>query len=208
MRNRGVLCALVGLCFAVAVLPIHAHPDATYRVIADISVEEDTPEVIIDLPESSPEFLILRGVTSPTVGISDDLQIRFNSDAGPNYTWHYFTFFGDSNVCVEACNTSKAAGTEFNRGILALDIGNSTQDFAYFAAEIVNLPGINKKVMSRSNGFRSLGNAGFIINSTWNDPSLINSITLFFFNGDIRAGSRFLLFGLADDDDDDDAEDD
>lgn len=169
-----------------------------YCVIADVLLDVDAPEVVLDLPGVFPDFMILRGVTSATVGVADDMHFTFNSDDGPNYTWHYHGSQGYTNACEFGCNTSKDVGSELNRGLVVGDVGNSPNDYSYFALDIVNLPGISKKVMSRDTARGSLGNAIHVANSTWHDPSQIDSMTLRFYNGDIRAGSRFVLLGLDD----------
>jgi len=109
------------------------------------------------------------------VNLNGDMNIRFNSDTGNNYSYHYLYATGSGSV--SAGNSASNAYDYLGYG----GFGGSTS-FTGYVCDILDYTSMNKnKTIKTLSGTDNNGSGGIMIaSSEWlNNTTAINSITLF-----------------------------
>jgi hypothetical protein len=142
---------------------------------------------------STYKHLQLRMVSKTTDASSTGyLFMRFNSDSGANYSYHYLF----APVSSAGATGSTFAGLIFMNGN---DIGANA--FSSNIVDIADYADTNKFKTSRMFGGRSGNGAGgnqlHLESANWRSTSAITSINLSFGDGtNLSIGSRFSLYGI------------
>jgi hypothetical protein len=142
---------------------------------------------------STYKHLQVRGIIRSTnAGTDANARLRFNSDTGSNYRFHYLggsgssAYAGDSGAVTFAYAglSSAASSTSGVFGVQVIDI----LDYANTSK--------NKTVRSLS-GVDNNG-SGFIEldSSLWINTAAINNISIFFTSGNLAEYSHFALYGI------------
>jgi hypothetical protein len=119
------------------------------------------------------------------------IDMRFNSDTGSNYTYHYLNGNGSS--------VNSSAGTSQTKLQFFDMIGGGSDTNIYGAAiiDILDFSSANKNKTVRVLGGGNAGSESDISlgSGAWLSTSAITSISIFG-NWDYAAGSRFSLYGV------------
>lgn len=145
---------------------------------------------------STYKHLQLRMVSKTTdSSASGYLFLRFNSDSGSNYSYHYVLGNGSSAVSA-AASSSTFAGLIFMNGNSV-----SASAFSPNMLDILDYADTNKFKTSILFGGRANGSTGasqvHLESANWRSTSAITSINLLFGDGtNLSIGSRFTLYGI------------
>lgn len=136
------------------------------------------------------------GNSSRTGAGDDDAYIRFNSDTGSNYAWHYmYGGFGDSTVYA-------GAGTSQTYAKYALYCTDQTYSTAYGASiiDIHDYSSTSKnKTIKTMMGVDHNGTAAssmWVVSGLWMSTSAITSIDVTMNGGNWASGSVVSLYGI------------
>jgi hypothetical protein len=139
------------------------------------------------------QHLQIRGIgrTNRASATSDSLRMRFNSDSGNNYSYHFFSGNGTSTAVEGTPNTSVIA-----HGCLTATNATSTQ-FGVAIIDILDYANTNKYKTSRSiDGFERNGAGSVEVSSgNWRNTNAITSIQLTAL-GSFVTNSTFALYGI------------
>ena len=138
--------------------------------------------------------IIARADFSPSAGI--DGLLRFNSDTGSNYNWHYLLGYGTGVAAGGVANASN-----IDLGITAAANGSSAGIYAATVVDILDYQNTNKfKTIRSIDGFepnQSSGRDLRYVSGSWRNTNAITSITL---TTDPSANfiqySSFALYGI------------
>jgi hypothetical protein len=130
-------------------------------------------------------------VRTDRVSTVDTAILRFNSDSGSNYAWHYLR--GDGSAVYSVAGTSQT----YARIGMTSAASSTAGEFSAAVLDILDFSSGSKKTTCRD--FSGLtGNSNvFLTSSVWNNTSAITQIDILPLNGtNFVANSRFSLFGL------------
>jgi hypothetical protein len=137
------------------------------------------------------KHLQLRWVAKPTSG-AENMELRFNSDTGTNYSWHLL-FGSGSSV------SSASVTTVDHIGAGQLDGGAPTEAFASAVIDILDFSSTTKNTTIRYlNGRQVTDQSRITLGSgAWRDTSAVTTISLNASGAkDLVTGSRFSLYGV------------
>lgn len=139
------------------------------------------------------KHLQIRGIIRSTNAVTaDNARLRFNSDTGSNYRFHYLggsgsaAYAGDSGASAFAYAglTSGASATSGVMGVQVIDI-----------LDYVNTT--KNKTVRALTGTDNNGSGYIELDSSlWINTSAINSLSIFFTSGSIAEYSSFALYGI------------
>lgn len=153
----------------------------TYENIATTTLSTNGTTVNFTSISSAFTDLILV-VDCSTTG-AQDINLRFNSDSGSNYSRTYFYGNGTSALSARESNQNvlRALYTTTTRGVSIVQINN-------YANTVTN-----KTVLTR---FGDSGNATAAGVGLWRSTAAINSISIFAISENFVSGSTFTLYGI------------
>lgn len=162
----------------------------TYEPISSVSLSSSQSSIVFS-SLGSYSYTDLRVVMTPigTVG-GAEIDIRFNSDSGSNYSQSelYSTgsgVFGFLNYARTELYPTNVSGIDATTRTL-------------MTADIFNYKGSTKKtVLFTFNGASAYGNLISRSTGVWNSTSAITSITLFLGSGSFASGTKATLYGIA-----------
>jgi hypothetical protein len=138
--------------------------------------------------------LQIRGLLQATYNATDydNIIIRFNSDSGSNYSFHYVSGNGST--------ASSGSGATQTRGLLfATTLVSSTNSiFGVVVIDILDYANTNKYKTMRSIGGADLNGSGVasLSSSNWRSTNAITSVTLSNANGNWKQYSSLALYGI------------
>jgi hypothetical protein len=158
--------------------------------IATTLVGSTTNSVTINNIPSGYKNLQLRWILQLTNG-SGELDLRFNSDSGTNYSYHRIYGQGTSAVAEAGINTAYATVGYY---------ATATSVFNGAVIDILDYSNTNKfKTVRSLNGMDTNGGGLVLFDSScWRNTAPITSITIFSkdTNRDLAANSRISLYGI------------
>lgn len=163
-------------------------PQGAYDALATVTLSAATSSVTFNGIPSTYKHLQIRWFSSCPA----DTNIRFNSDAGNNYAYHYLYGAG----------TSAAAGNTYGvtAGYLGYGAFSSPTAFAAGVTDILDYASTSKykTVRTLMGNDGNTGGGGVMLTSTlWQSTSAISSITLIGQGGNNFAQySSFALYGV------------
>ena len=130
-------------------------------------------------------------VRSDRVSTVDVAIMRFNSDTGSNYAWHFLR--GDGSLVESVAGTSQT----YARIGLTSASTSTANEFSADVLDILDFSSASKNTTSRDFSGQT-GNANvFLTSSLWNDTSAVTQIDILPQNGtNWVSGSRFSLYGI------------
>ena len=137
------------------------------------------------------QLKIIARVSTGTAG-TNDLNIRFNSDTGSNYSYH--SIFGDGTT------VSASAASSTNQAVLG-DIArnnNTSGMFGAFVIDILDYANTNKYTTFRALSGSDLNGSGEIRfrSSLWMNTNAISAITLLSENNSFAQHTSITLYGI------------
>jgi hypothetical protein len=142
---------------------------------------------------SAYKHLQIRAVMKDNAGSTNlnRMDVRFNSDQGSNYTYHYLNGTGS--------NVGSSAGTAQSRLQFFDVIGGGSNNLRYGSIILdildFNNASKNKTVRGFGGGFVASENDISLSSGVWLNTNAITSIEIFG-NFNYAAGSRFSLYGI------------
>jgi hypothetical protein len=124
-------------------------------------------------------------------GAEDSILVRFNSDSGNNYAWHFL--FGNGS------NVFSAAGSSTSSIYPFAVVGNTQASgtFGVHMIDILDFSSTNKNKTLRSlTGFAGGTNRIALASGFWNNTNSINNITITPSGSSFLTGSRFSVYGV------------
>ena len=160
------------------------YPIATYTVTSPV-----TPITFTSIPQTFAHLHIrLYGQSG-----SGNSGIRFNGDAGNNYSYHYINGNGSGGAA-----TSGGTATTGN-GYLSLFMASSGSYFGAAIADILDYTNTSKYKTMRTNGGADLNGSGnvFMTSTLWQSTAAITSFSLIPDTAATFAvGTRVDLYGI------------
>jgi len=164
-------------------------PDGAYDSLATVTVGASAVSSIYfaGIP-SGYKHLQIRSITR--FDTSGEVDLRFNSDSGSNYSYHRIYGQGTSAVAETAANTAYAT---VGYSVTATNI------FSGAVIDILDYANVNKfKTVRSLNGTDTNGGGLILLDSTcWRSTDAINSITAFSKDSrNFQQYSQFSLYGI------------
>lgn len=167
----------------------------SYESIATTTLGSATSTVTFSSISGAYTHLQIRFICrSGTGGTGQDgLRMRFNSDTGTNYSWHYLG--GDGNTAYAGSGVSQTyayPGVSVNNGF-----GSNT--FGPTICDILDYANTNKYKTTRSlSGGDNNGNGEiYVWSSNWRNTNAITDIQLALISGaSFQTNSQFALYGI------------
>jgi hypothetical protein len=142
---------------------------------------------------------ILRNTTAAYAGIQN-LTIRFNSDSGANYTYHYVGAIQDNAPAVAAGASTSATGINVNA--VNISDGGLANDYGAIVLDILDYKNTNKYKTARllcgvdQNG-TTTANTGLAFGSgLWMNSAAITQIDVITGSANWKTGTTFALYGI------------
>lgn len=138
--------------------------------------------------------LQIRGILQATYNATDydNITVRFNSDSGSNYSFHYLTGNGST--------VSSGAGATQTRGyaLATTLVSGASSIFGTVIIDILDYKDTNKFKTMRAIGGADLNGSGAasLTSSNWRSTNAITSITISNGNGNWKQYSSLALYGV------------
>jgi hypothetical protein len=156
----------------------------TYEAIATQTLGSAAASVTFSsIPSTYTDLIIVTGI----IGVGDaQMNVRFNSDTGSNYSTTYLNGNGTAARSDRASNTT-SIGTDYNFSITTN--GNAT------ICQFLNYSNSTTyKTMLARSGEASKGVQATV--GLWRDTAAINTIQLISSNTNFNTGSTFSIYGV------------
>lgn len=166
---------------------------SSYELIESNVLGSNAASVTFSSIPSTYKHLQLRIVARGAIASSyEQLNMRFNSDTGTNYSWHWI--YGDGSSV-----TSSTNGPNQSEMRIGQTAGNTTTANT-FSAEIVDVldyaNASKYKTIKTLSGKPTTNNFIELNSGNWRSTSAVTSVTLFASGGNLLTGSRFSLYGI------------
>jgi len=163
----------------------------SYASIATTTLSSNTGTITFSSIPGTYTHLQLRCFASTNRGTTANMQVRFNSDSGSNYSRHYL--YGDG--------ASAGAGASASQTLISLDrIGGTSTTFGALIVDVLDYANTNKYKTVRNLGGIDLNGSGEIDlqSGLWMNTAAITSITLITVDGTMNflTNSSFALYGI------------
>jgi len=176
-------------------------PSGAYDSIATVTVGSGGSSTITfsSIPSTYKHLQIrLIGRTSRSAANSDQINIRFNSDSGANYSTNHYL---EGNGSAAGAGTAGTSGTQMVVYRLTADGAPSLANaFGAYIVDILDYSDTNKYKTLRSLGAQdqnTIGGALFYVSALWMSTSAVNSITITPNVGPLfNEYSQFALYGI------------
>jgi hypothetical protein len=167
---------------------------ATYEFITKQTLGAEAATVTFsNIPQTFTDLLIVSSARSArTVNLADNLNLRFNGDAGGNYSFRYLegngsgasSVAGSSAAQMLACYTPTAAATASTFGVASI--------------YVANYAGSTAKAVSCESVTENNGTTAFIVATAglWSGTVPVTSVTLLSQVANFVAGSSFFVYGI------------
>ena len=166
-----------------------------YESIATATGTGSSGTITFSSIPSTYKHLQIRGIGRTTTAALnwDDMLIRFNSDSGSNYSWHYIEGTGTS------ANAGGGATQTYGIAVNALPRNNNTAGIMGVALIDVHDYGstTNYKTLRMINGGDSNGGGGiYLASASWRSTSAVTSISLVANGTNFGTTTSFALYGI------------
>ena len=165
-------------------------PLGDYQAIMTATVDSGgTPSISFTSIPQTYKHLQIRYLANNTASANYKMSLRFNSDSGSNYNWHWLA--GDGSAA------SAGANDEYT----AMRLSKLNYGSTYWSSGIIDLldyTNANKNTTGKSLGGWDSNGSGTIelASGLWKNTSTITSIDIVPYSGGILAGSQIALYGL------------
>jgi hypothetical protein len=164
-------------------------PTNTYTPLANITLTSTDSEIVFSSIPGTYRDLILVCSARGTITTFTNVQMRFNSDTGSNY----------STVAMYGTGSTQASYSETATNITLEQIARSSDTASVFTpivTQVMDYSATNKhkSVLTRNSSTVS-GNV-VALASRWANTAAVTSITLYPFGGSFAIGSTFSLYGV------------
>lgn len=139
------------------------------------------------------KHLQVRGIIRSTAtGTDANARLRFNSDTGNNYRFHYLGGSGS------AAYAGDSGAVSFGYAGLSSAASSTSGVFGVQVIDILDYASTSKYKTVRSlNGVDNNGSGYIELDSSlWMSTSAINSLSIFFTSGNLAQYSHFALYGI------------
>ena len=133
---------------------------------------------------STYKHLQLRAVTRSTVG--GNASIRFNGDAGANYSWHLV--YGTGNA------VATSLGTNSSEMLATAQTPSAANQATAHVIDILDFASTSKNKTIRSIGGSPATSEVVFFSGNWRNTAAVTSVTMLLTS--FAAGSRFSLYGI------------
>jgi len=164
----------------------------TIEAISTTYLEADTASVTFSSIPATYEHLQLRvSSKSSAAGSHDNNRLRFNSDAGSNYVWHYMYGYG-SAVAAAAYVAQSSALIPWHAA------ANESTVYGASVVDILDYRNTNKNTtVSVLTGLTLSTNWTSLMSCLWLSTAAVTSITITPYGAsNLVRGSEFTLYGL------------
>jgi hypothetical protein len=163
---------------------------STYNIIATNTVSGSSTNLVTfsSIPATYTDIFIVASVAAVS-GTSSYLDMNFNSDTAANYSaTTMYTNGSTTGTANLSSRTAVPCGIEY--------VGTTTSAFQSFELNVMSYSNASvfKSVLAKSSQFSS--NFVGLSLGLWRNTSAINTISLGFATGNLRAGSTFTLYGI------------
>ena len=138
------------------------------------------------------KHLQIRATTRTTESAAESaVRIRFNSDTGANYAWHFL--FGNGSTVSPSADVSQTAIYPF------ASVGNTqtANGFGVFVIDILDYSSTTKNKTTRAfTGYASGTNRIALASGLWQNTSAITSVFFGPNTSNWATGSRFSIYGI------------
>jgi len=144
---------------------------------------------------STYKHLQIRSIIRSTNAVTaDNARMRFNSDTGSNYRFHYLggsgsgsAYAGDSSGTTTFAYAGLTSGASATSGVMSAQV-----------IDILDYANTSKNKTVRALTGTDNNGSGFIEldSSLWMNTAAINNISIFFTSGNIAQYSHFALYGI------------
>ena len=167
-------------------------PEGAYDALATVTLASSTNTITFAGIPSGYKHLQIRGIAKTNSGnFYDSPIIRFNSDTGSNYSYHYLDGY-NSGI--------SAAGAANQTSIQVYYIGGGTANtFGAVVYDILDYANVNKYKTLRSLSGIDGNTAGGAINfasGSWRNTDAINTISITTVTNAMQQYSSFALYGI------------
>jgi hypothetical protein len=164
----------------------------SYESIATVTVSTATNTVTFSSIPSTYKHLQIRGIAKTNSGnFYDSPIIRFNSDTGSNYSYHYLDGY-NSGI--------SSAGAASQTSIQIYYIGGGTAStFGAVVYDILDYANVNKYKTLRSLSGIDANTSGGAINfasGSWRNTAAIDTISIATVTNTMQQYSSFALYGI------------
>lgn len=165
----------------------------SYESIQTVTLASATSTITFSsIPSTYTHLQIRGGLNGTAAGTYNNVNLRFNSDSGANYSTH--TVYGDGSVGAN----NETSGTRIYGAIF--DTQASAADYLGVAViDILDYANTNKYKTTRALSGLDLNTGGGNIalgSGNWRDTVAITSITFSTVSGNFNVGSTLALYGI------------
>ncbi len=164
-------------------------PTNTYTALATVTLGGSDSEIIFSSIPGTYRDLIVVCQARGTITTFTNVQMRFNSDTGSNY----------STVAMYGTGSSAASYSETATNITLEQIARSSDTSSVFTpivAQVMDYSATDKHKTVLTRNSSTLSGAVAALASRWANTAAITSITLYPFSGSFATGSTFSLYGV------------
>jgi len=168
----------------------------SYESIATVSVGSGgASSVSFTSIPATYQHLQIRGIARENSGAGtaiNDLLVRFNSDSGANYRYHYLRGNGT------AASAGTAGSQTYAWALSTSQAGSTASVFAANVLDILDYTNTNKYTTTRSLTGTDFNGSGILdfISNLWLNTAAITSITITTGGNDFAQYSSFALYGI------------
>jgi len=139
--------------------------------------------------------LQIRGIARENTGAGtsiNDLLVRFNSDSGANYRYHYMRGNGST------ASGGSAGSQTYAWALGTSQAGSTSSTFAGNVCDILDYTNTNKNTTTRSLVGTDFNGSGIIdfMSNLWLNTAAVTSITIITGGNDFAQYSSFALYGI------------
>jgi hypothetical protein len=164
-------------------------PTNTYTPLANITLASTDSEIVFASIPATYRDLVLVCSARGTITTFTNVQMRFNSDTGSNY----------STVAMYGTGSAAASYSETATNITLEQIARSSDTASVFTpimTQVMDYSATDKHKTVLTRNSSTLSGAVAALASRWASTSAITSITLYPYGGSFAIGSTFSLYGV------------
>lgn len=161
----------------------------SYESIMTVPVTTDTASISFTVIPGTYKHLQIRALT--LYGTADlSGLIRFNSDSGANYSWHWILGNGSAASATASVNAS--------HGIVGIGATSTANTPGGFVADILDYTDTNKYTTVRDLAGTDANGNGYVSlrSSLWRNTAAVTTITIAPTAGNWKQYSSFALYGI------------
>jgi hypothetical protein len=160
----------------------------SYESIATATLSSDGTVSFTSIP-STFSHLQIRYRANNVSASNYRIAIRFNSDTGSNYNWHYLQGNGSS---------AQAGANDEYTAARMVEAYNGSTNWSVGVIDILDYTNTNKYTTLRSLGGWDANGSGTVGLSSglWKNTAAVTRIDIVPYLGDYKSGSTFALYGI------------